>query len=266
MTGETEHTADLEADRAIMAFIRASRNARDLKRAGPFVLLINESTKLRHLNYAIPDDGADPSSAEVDALIDAFRGADRMPRVEFLPSVAPALEGRLVEHGFTVEQRLPLMTCTRSSVVDLASPAGIHLAEPHDDATIRTMASLQHDVFEDPEPVSDRTVTWLRGNIERGGRAMIANDATNGRLVGAAQTGVPACGATEIGGVAVATSHRRRGIAAAMVASLVKQAFDSRLTTVFLEAAPGADGAYRNAGFRRTSTSVHLSLPGDSDV
>jgi ribosomal protein S18 acetylase RimI-like enzyme len=266
MTGETEHTVHLGADRAVMAFIRASRKARDLKRAGPFALLINESTKLRYLNYAIPDDGADPSSAEIEALIEAFRDADRMPRLEFLPSVAPALEGRLIEHGFTVEQRLPLMTCMQSSVPDLAAPAGIHLAEPHDDAAIRTMASLQHDVFDDPEPVSDRTVTWLRGNIERGGRAVIANEATDGRVVGAAQAGVPAGGATEIGGVAVAESHRRRGIAAAMVASLVKQAFGSGLTTIFLEAAAGADGAYRNAGFRQTSTSVHIALPGDSDV
>lgn len=265
MTGETEHTIDLDADRAIMAFIRASRKARELKRVGSFALLVNEGTKLRHLNYAIPDDGADPSPSEIEALVAAFREAIRTPRLEFLPSVAPALEARLVGQGFTVEQRLPLMTCMRSSLVDLGPPAGIQLAEPHDDATIRRMATLQHDVFEDPEPVSDRTVAWLRGNIERGGRAVIANDAADGRIVGAAQTAVPAGGATEIGGVAVAPSHRRRGIAAALAAALVMQAFDSGLVTVFLEAAPGADGAYRNAGFRRTSTSVHMSLPGDSD-
>ena len=61
MTRETEHTVDLDADRAIMAFIRASRNAPSLKRVGPFALLISATTKLRFLNYAIPDDGADPS-------------------------------------------------------------------------------------------------------------------------------------------------------------------------------------------------------------
>lgn len=266
MTGETQHAVDIEADRAIMAFIRESRNARDLKRVGPFALLIAEGTKLRFLNYAIPDDGADPSAEEIDALIDAFREADRMPRLEFLPSVAPALEGRLVEHGFTVEQHLPLMTCTRTSLRDLDAPAGVRLAEPHDDATARATVSLQHGVFEDPEPVTDTTVARLRGSIDRGGRAVTAIDVADGGVVGAAQTMVPAGGATEIGGVAVAASHRRRGIAAAMVASLVTQAFDSGLSTVFLEAAPGADGAYRNAGFRRTSTSVHISLPGDSDA
>ena len=173
-------------------------------------MLVSAATKLRYLNYAIPDDDADPSPAEIDALIDAFRAVDRMPRLEFLPSVAPVLEARLVDHGFTVEQRLPLMTCTPTSLRDLAVPAGISLAEPHDDASIRDMASLQHDVFVDPEPVSDRTVAWLRGNIDRGGRAVVANDRADGGLVGAAQTSVPAEGATEIGGVAVA---RRTGAA-----------------------------------------------------
>ena len=33
---------------------------------------------------------------------------------------------------------------------------------------------------------------------------------------------------------------------------------------VFLEAAPGADGAYRNAGFLQTSSSVHISLESDA--
>jgi ribosomal protein S18 acetylase RimI-like enzyme len=266
MTRETEHTVDLDADRAIMAFVRASRNAPSLKRVGPFALLISNTTPLRFLNYAIPDDGAEPSPAEIDDLIAVFRAANRLPRLEFLPSVAPALEGRLVDRGFTVEQRLPLMTCTADSRRDLAIPDGIRIAEPHDDATIRTMASLQHDVFEEPEPVSDSTVAWLRGNIDRGGRAVIAIDTADGTLVGAAQTGVPADGATEIGGVAVARAHRRRGIAAAMVALLVRQSFDSGLTIVFLEAAPDADGAYRNAGFRQTSTSVHISIPGGSDA
>lgn len=228
MTPETEHTVDLDADRAIMAFIRASRNAPSLRRVGPFALLISATTKLRFLNYAIPEDGADPSPAEIDSLIAAFRSSDRMPRLEFLPSVAPALEGRLVDHGFTVEQRLPLMTCTPGSLRDLTIPAGVQLAEPHDDATIRTMASLQHDAFEDPEPVTDSTVAWLRANIDRGARAVIASDRADGTLVGAAQTSVPAGGATEIGGVAVARTHRRRGIAAAMVAALVRQAFQLR--------------------------------------
>ncbi len=246
-----------------MAFIRESRRACDLPRVGPFLLLFTDSTRLRFLNYAIPDDGADPDDSDLDALVAAFRAADRMPRVEFLPSVAPALESRLTAQGWTIEDRLPLMTCTSRSVRDLRPPDGIAMDTPADDATLLEMARLQHQIFDDPEPVDERTVTRLRDSLSRGGRALVGRDAETRQMVAAAQSGAPAGGATEVVGVVVAAGHRRRGIAAAMVSSLARQGLDAGLSTVFLEAAPGADGAYRNAGFRRTSTSLHISLERD---
>ena len=84
-----------------------------------------------------------------------------------------------------------------------------------------------------------RTVARLRGSLRRGGRALDRprrRDASE--MVGAAQSGAPAGGATEVVGVVVAPSHRRRGLAAAMVASLARQGLDAGLATVFLEAAP----------------------------
>jgi predicted GNAT family acetyltransferase len=257
---------DVEADRAITAFIRESRKAHELPRVGPFALLLTGATRLRFLNYAIPDDGADPDESELDALVAAFRAADRMPRVEFLPSVAPALESRLTAHGWTQEARLPLMTCTARTAREPRVPDGIVIAAPSDDGMLLEMARLQHEIFDDPEPADERTVARLRGSLSRGGRALIARDAATSRLVGAAQCVAPAGGATEIVGVGVVASHRRQGLAAAMVSALSRQSLDAGLTTVFLEAAPGADGAYRNAGFRRTSTSVHLSLESDADA
>ena len=264
--GDVDGTVDIDADRAIMAFIRESRRASELPRVGSFALLFTDATRLRFLNYAIPDDGADPGEAEVDALVAAFRLADRLPRVEFLPSVAPALEARLTAHGWTVDDRLPLMTCTTHTVCDLPSPEGVVIEAPADDLMLLEMVHLQHEIFEDPEPVDERTVARLRGSLGRGGRALIGRDLETRRLVGAAQAGAPAGGATELVGVAVAHPHRRRGLAAAMVSSLARHSLDAGLTTVFLEAAPGADGAYRNAGFRRTSTSIHISLGRDADA
>jgi len=228
--------------------------------------MFTAATKHRYLNYAIPDDDAEPSTAELDVLVDAFRKADRMPRLEFLPTVAPALEARLLERGFTVEERLPLMTCTWTSARHLEPPEGVRIIMPADDATMLAMASLQHDIFDDPEPADASSVTRLRFGLEHGARAMVAVDIATGATVGAAQCVPPAGGATEVVGVAVAPSHRRRGLAAAMVSTLVRQCFDAGLITVFLEAAPGADGAYRNAGFVRTSTSVHISLEGERNV
>jgi predicted GNAT family acetyltransferase len=249
---EPEAAVNLDADRAIMAFLRESRRARDLPRVGAFVLLLSSATRLRFLNYAMPDDGADPDDAQVSALV--------------LPSVAPAIEARLTAHGWSVDDRLPLMTCTATSARDVRVPDGVVVEAPSDDAALLEMARLQHDVFDDPEPADDRTVTRLQGVLSRGGHALIARDTDSRHLVGAAQSGPAAGGATEVVGVAVAPSHRRRGLAAAMVSALARHGFDSGLATVFLEAAPGADGAYRNAGFLRTSTSVHMSLASDTDA
>ena len=259
-----ESGVNADADRAIMAFIRELRRAATLPRVGAFTLLLNPATTLRYLNYAIPDDGAAPGAAEVAALVAAFRTADRMPRVEFLPSVAPALEAGLTSQGWTVEDRLPLMTCTIESLRDLHAPDGVVIEAPVGDATLLEMVTLQHDIFEDPEPADERTVTRLRDTLSCGGHALIARDTATGGMVGAAQAGPPAGGATEVVGVVVAPSHRRRGLAAAMVSALARQCFEAGLVTVFLEAAPGADGAYRNAGFLQTSSSVHISLERDA--
>lgn len=257
---------DVEADRAIMAYVRNSRDQRDIRQVGPFLMMLTAETKLRFLNYAIPDDGADPDDAELDALAAAFRKAERLPRVEFLPSVAPALESRLTARGWTVEDRLPLMTCTARTVRTMPAPPGTVIESPRDDSDLYEMTRLQHEIFDDPEPADERSVARVRATLNRGARALLSRDTATRAVVGAAQSVVPGGGATEIVGVVVAPSHRRRGLAAAMVSSLARQCLDAGLATVFLEAAPGADGAYRNAGFLRTSTSVHISLEGDSDA
>lgn len=77
MTDVTEPGVDLDADRAIMAFVRDSRRGRDLKRIGQFLLMFTATTRHRYLNYAIPDDNAAPSRAELDQLVDAFHAGDR---------------------------------------------------------------------------------------------------------------------------------------------------------------------------------------------
>lgn len=265
MPEESEQPIDLDADRGIMGFMRG-RTGRELRRAGPFLVLFTPGTTSRWLNYAIPDDGAEPSAADVDAMIAVFTDAGRTPRLEFLPSVAPAVEASLVARGLAVEERLPLMTCTPTTVRALAAPPGMSLAVPTKDSTMLSMTSLQHEIFQDPQPIDAESIARLRSTVERGGHALVATDVARGALIGAAHTVVPVGIATEVVGVAVAPSHRRRGLAAAMVSALARRCFDGGLTTAFLEAAPGADGAYRNAGFERTSTVLHISLEGDRNA
>ena len=63
---------------------RALRSA-DHLRSGPFVIRFDADWATPFANYAIPDDGAQPTAADIDALVLAFRDRERLPRLEYLP-------------------------------------------------------------------------------------------------------------------------------------------------------------------------------------
>ncbi len=80
-------------DAHIGSYIRsAASRVRDTERIGPFLATFSRHSANPYLNYAVPDDGAVPSPADVTALVDAYRGRGRTPRLEYLPGLAPAVE------------------------------------------------------------------------------------------------------------------------------------------------------------------------------
>jgi hypothetical protein len=86
------------------------------ERVGSFTLKLNNGNPNPNLNYAVPDDDADPSVEEIQQLIDAFGRRGRVPRLEYIVPAAPRLEAALVAAGFRVENRLPVLVCTPASV------------------------------------------------------------------------------------------------------------------------------------------------------
>lgn len=82
--------------------LRAGQHAR----SGPFVLRFDPRWASPYVNYAIPDDGAAPTAAEVDALVQAFRERDRRPRLEYLPGCAPQAEPALLAAGLLAAARV----------------------------------------------------------------------------------------------------------------------------------------------------------------
>jgi hypothetical protein len=111
----------------IHAYLRAPAASIQLERVGPFAAKLTLGTSHPMLNYAVPDDGASPSTSDIKALIDLFERRDLKPRLEYEADAAPVLEERLVAAGFVVEARLALMGCR---------PADAQLIEPSPQFTV----------------------------------------------------------------------------------------------------------------------------------
>jgi len=248
-------------DADIQTYIRSGvRRGRDTERVGPFLATFSRHSDNPYLNYAIPADGATPSPADVAALVAAYQRRGRRPRLEYLPSLAPAVEAALVAAGFTAEGRLPIMVCTPDSARDLPVPSGIALIAPTSDDDIRAMVTAQNEAYGEGAP-SAAEVEARRANLTAGGLAILARDMATGAPTGGGICDVPLHGSTELAGVGVRPAFRRRGIAGALTTQLVRDAFARGVTTVFLT--PGHDAEeriYARAGFSRTSEQLHISL------
>ncbi len=115
----------------IQSYLRvAASHQRATQKIGPFLATFSRANDNPFLNYAIPDDNAIPSPADVAALIVAYEKRSRQPRLEYVAQLAPAVEGMLIDAGFRVEGHLPLMTCAPGAERILPVPEGIELILP----------------------------------------------------------------------------------------------------------------------------------------
>ncbi len=255
-------------DQQLQQYLRgAASRDRDVERIGPFLATFDPHSTIPYLSYAIPDDGAQPTPADVAALVDAYARHDRLPRLEYLPVAAPDVEAALLAGGFAVEARLAVMTCTVGAVVDLAPDDGIVIAPPITDDDFRAMSAAQYAAFgeivgEHADSGDDDELARQRQRLADGGLALLARDLATGAVVGGGVATVPGDGVTEVAGIGVLERYRRRGIAGAITAGLARAAHAAGTTTVWLT--PGDDDAHRvyaRAGFTNTTTQVHLSRP-----
>lgn len=224
-------------EQQIQAYLRhsASRH-RETVTIGPFLATFTPTSPNPFLNYAIPAADATPTPAEIAALEEAFRQRERIPRLEYIPTLAPTVEGALLRAGFTVESRFPLMICSAEQLVEVPTPDGIEIVAPTSDEELYQMKLAQNEAYGEGPP-SQEDVQRFRQFLADGGIAMLARDAATGEPAGGGICTVPFAGATELTSVGVCVPYRRRGIAAAITARLARAAFDAGVTLVFLMAA-----------------------------
>ncbi|MBD2099969.1 GNAT family N-acetyltransferase [Leptolyngbya sp. FACHB-261] len=246
----------------IQSYLRvATSHQRDTEQIGSFLATFSRSNDTPFLNYAIPDDNATPSRADVAALIAAYEKRSRKPRLEYIPQLAPAVKPVLIDAGFCVEGHLPLMTCTPESAQSLPVPPGIELILPVSDADLLATVSVQNEAYGAPPPDS-ASMARLRNSLEAGGIAVLARIMATGEPVGAGVCTVPSHQTTEIAAIGVRAAFRRRGVAGSLTTRLVQEAFAAGVSLPFLMAAQEAEKRiYARAGFAEVGEILHISRP-----
>ncbi|MHC3459986.1 GNAT family N-acetyltransferase [Streptomyces flavovirens] len=231
----------------------------DHYRVGPFTVRHNPGWALKFANYAIPDQDAAPTPRDVEDLVTSMRAHDRLPRLEFLPAWAPAVEPALLAAGFTVENRAPVLACTPGTLLAPKPVDGLRIAEPATDAEFTTAAAVQHTGFGGQGGPGDGEIAWLRAATDGGGASALA--VLDGQPAGSGCCSSPAGGISELTGLAVAGPFRRRGAGAALSAWLTRAAFDRGCHTVWLEPGdPGVERIYAGIGYRRVGEKLDVSL------
>jgi ribosomal protein S18 acetylase RimI-like enzyme len=242
----------------LQAFLRATAApGRRVLELPPFTAYLDRDDPMRFLNYAIPEDGAEPDAAAVERLRAGFREHGRLPRLEWVEEAAPAVAPVLEACGMQLELNTPLMSCRPDELVSADADVPALTVASIGDGDIRDALNLQHVAF-GGEPLPDDEEP--RDPRRRGGGAVIAR--SNGEAVAAATWTAVRDEASEIVGVATVEAWRRRGLAGAVTAAAARDAFAAGASLCVLS--PGDDTAqrvYARAGFGRVATMLHYSDP-----
>ena len=251
----------------IQSYLRvAASHQRHTEQIGSFLATFSRANDNPFLNYAIPDDNATPSSAEVTALIVAYEKRSLKPRLEYVTQLAPAVKKTPIDAGFRVEGNLPLMTCTPKSAQILLIPPGVEVIKPVSDDDLLATVAVQNESYGAPPPDST-AISQIRNSLEAGGIAVLARIKATGEPVGAGVCTVPSNQTTEIAGIGVRAAFRRQGIAGALTTRLVQEAFAVNISVPFLMAAQEAEARiYARAGFSVVGEILHISRPKTKNI
>ncbi len=246
-----------ELNRKLLAYLRSAAMRRpNHARIGPFLSTFSEENDNIFLNYAIPDDDAEPNASDIAALTASFEMRRRKPRLEYIPAAAPGVEAALTACGFSVEARVPVMICVPGMETSVADATGVQTFAALEDADLVGAEQAQAVAFGGPSRGAD----GLRRTIKYRGVVAAARDLGSDTIVGAGIAAPPIDGVSELTSIGVHPDFRRRGIAGAMTALLARDAFAAGVTLAWLT--PGSQDAeriYARAGFAAVSEALHIS-------
>lgn len=140
---------------------------------GGFVVGFDPATSSPYVNYATPLPGAEPTAADVAALVGAFRDRGLKPRLEFAPDRAPEVEPALRAAGFGVEAVHEYLVCEPGALSmppSVGSLTGPLVAAPTTEQEYAAIDAALSEAFEGEFAASAEGVARLRRAQENGER------------------------------------------------------------------------------------------------
>jgi GNAT superfamily N-acetyltransferase len=216
---EVSHAMKL---RDVQACLRASITDR-ASAVGPFLVLLDKKSDNPFLNYAVPVDGAAPTSDDITALIEFFTSSDRMPRLEYVRP-APAVDVPLTDAGFDVAATLTLMAVGQPT--DVPDVPGYRVRLVEDEDSSRLAVGVQNTAY--GEPPGEPDPTGVLRTVRAGGCCALVVTEDTGTPAGAGLFTSPRGGLVEVAGIGVLAEHRRHGVGRLVAAALTAEALRRR--------------------------------------
>ncbi|MEQ1842397.1 MAG: GNAT family N-acetyltransferase [Verrucomicrobiales bacterium] len=167
----------------------------------------------------------------------------------------------LERNGFAVEAEMPLMICSNEELAPIADPDGIEFVVATEMKDVVAALEVQCEAFGDPPP-DDTTIQRQFRMANQDLVLLLARDKSIGEPAGAGMTVPPIDGVTEVAGIAVKATFRKRGIAATLSYRLSRLALDRGVQTLFLSpASDEGERVYGRVGFHSVSGILHMALP-----
>jgi len=261
--------------RRIDAYLDAApRTGARAEAIGPFTLFLNEGHGWRYYARPTPDATGFTIGA-VRAVRERQRFLAQPEAFEWIDELAPDL-GQAAMADAMVVVRHPLMVLADEAAAAPIVPAGVEIAiaDPGDDlAAISAVAEIGFsapgtaggtlgavEAAAAAKRQNPDTIAFQRGRMIAG--LTIAATARVSGSIAAVGWHQPLDGVSEIVGVSTLPAFRRRGLGAAVTASLVADAIERGVDAVFLSA-DGDDVArvYARVGFDRVGTAGAASKP-----
>ena len=137
--------------------------------------MIDPLRALYYLSMAVPEPGTGAAAAATLAeLEEVFRSRDRTPRTEFIEDLSPGLPAVLEARGWTLTERVPVLTCDPGGTAPPgAARAGLEI-EPvgaeATDARIRDFLLCQREAFGDTDALTVEEIERWRARAVNGVR------------------------------------------------------------------------------------------------